>query len=79
MPAIVIRNLTPETHRALQTRAAQHGRSTEAEVRAILDEAVRPAKRVKLGTALAELARPFGGLDLDLARDNTPAGPIPLK
>ena len=55
MAAIVIRNLSPETHRALQARAAQHGRSTEAEARAILDEAVRPAERIKFGSALAAL------------------------
>jgi antitoxin FitA len=78
MAAIVIRNLSPETHRALQARAAEHGRSTEAEVRAILDEAVRPPARVKLGSALAALAQPFGGLDLEISRDKTPAKPIPL-
>ena len=79
MAAIVIRNLSPETHRALQARAVRHGRSTEAEVRAILDEAVHPAARVKLGSALAALARQFGGLELDLARDKTPAEPMPLE
>jgi plasmid stability protein len=78
MAAIVIRNLSPATHRALQARAARHGRSTEAEVRAILDEAVRPPERVKLGSALAALGREFGGLDLDISRDNTPAAPIEL-
>ena len=79
MAAIVIRNLSPETHRALQARAAQHGRSTEAEVRAILDEAVCPAERVKLGSALAALARPLGGIDLEISRDTTPAEPMPLE
>jgi len=78
MSAIIIRNLSPETHRALQTRAARHGRSTEAEARAILDEAVRPTERVKLGSALAALAHPFGGLDLDISRDRAPAEPITL-
>ena len=78
MAAIVIRNLSPETHRALQARAALHGHSTEAEVRAILDQAVRPAARVKLGSALAALAAPFGGLDIEISRDKTPAEPIPL-
>ena len=34
-------------------------------MRAILDEAVRPAARVKLGSALAALAQPLGGLDID--------------
>ena len=79
MAAIVIRNLSQETHRALQARAARHGRSTEAEVRAILDEAVRPPERVKLGSALASLGRQFGGLDLDVKRDETPAQPMPLE
>jgi plasmid stability protein len=78
MSAIVIRNLSPETHRALQARAARHGRSTEAEVRAILDEAVRPKERVKLGSALAAFGRSVGGLDLDISRDPTPAMPIDL-
>jgi plasmid stability protein len=79
MAAIVVRNLAPETHRALQARAAEHGRSTEAEARAILDAAVRPSERVKLGAALAALAQPFGGLDLDISRDKTPAEPIALR
>ncbi|MGH9406303.1 MAG: FitA-like ribbon-helix-helix domain-containing protein [Terriglobia bacterium] len=75
MPAIVVRNISADTHRALRGRAKQHGRSTEAEVRAILDGAVRPARRLKLGSALAKLAKPFGGLDLPIARDRTPAEP----
>jgi antitoxin FitA len=79
MAAIVIRNLSQETHRALQARAAQHGRSTEAEVRAILDQAVRPPTRVKLGSALTALGQQFGGLDIDIARDRTPAEPMPLE
>jgi antitoxin FitA len=78
MAAIVIRNLSSATHRALQARAAQHGRSTEAEARAILDEAVRPEERVKLGSALAAFGRSVGGLDLDISRDPTLAAPIDL-
>ena len=79
MSAVLVRNLKAETHRALRVRAAQHGRSVEAEARAILDEAVRPATRVKLGSALAALARPLGGLDVHITRDNTPAEPIDLQ
>ena len=78
MSAIVIRKLSPETHRALRLRAARHGRSTEAEARMILDEAVRPKDRVKLGSALAAFGRSFGGIDLDISRDPTPAEPIDL-
>ncbi len=73
MAAIVVRNVSPETHRALRARAKQHGRSTEAEIRAILDHAVRPAGRMKLGSALADLGKPFGGLDLKIVRDKAPA------
>ena len=57
MAAIVIRNLSPETHRALQARAARHGRSTEAEARTILDEAVRPTGAGQAGVC-AGRARP---------------------
>ena len=75
MAAITIRNLSDETHRALRARAVGHGRSTEAEVRAILDDAVRPESRVKLGSALVQAFRPFGGVDLDISRDKTAVEP----
>ena len=75
MAAITVRNLSDETHRALRARAARHGRSTEAEVRAILDEAVRPAERLKIGSALVEAFRPFGGVDLEIERDRSPPEP----
>lgn len=78
MAAIVVRNISPETHRALRVRARQHGRSTEAEIRAILDGAVRPTTRVRLGSALVTLAKPFGGLDLEITRDKTSAEPADL-
>jgi antitoxin FitA len=77
MPTIVIRNLSPETHRALRARATQHGRNVETEAHMILDEAARtPAARIELGSAPAALALPFGGLDLDISRDKTPTEPI---
>lgn len=78
MPAIVVRNISAETHRALRARAKKHGRSTEAEIRAILKGAVRPTTRVKLGSALAALAKPLGGLDLEITRDKAPAVPADL-
>ena len=79
MPAILVRNLSPETHRALRLRARKHGRSTEAEIRAILDRAVGSPARVKFGSALATLAKPFRGLDLKIERDKTPARPARLR
>ncbi|PAJ81940.1 FitA-like ribbon-helix-helix domain-containing protein [Burkholderia ubonensis] len=76
MPVITVRNLPDEVHRALRVRAAQHGRSTEAEVRDILEKAVQPEGRVKLGTLLAEIGREIGGVDLDIQRDKTPTEPV---
>ncbi len=69
MAAITVRNLSDETHRALKARASSHQRSTEAEVRAILDAAVADPERVRLGSLLAEIGREAGGLDLGELRD----------
>lgn len=57
MAILTVRNLPDEVHRALRVRAAQHGRSTEAEVRALLEEAVKPEGRLKLGAMLADIGR----------------------
>lgn len=57
MASITIRNLPVETHRALKVRAARHGRSTEAEIRDILEKAAKPEGRIKLGSLLAEIGR----------------------
>lgn len=75
MPVVTVRKLPVETHRALKLRAARHGRSTEAEIREILEEAVRPEKRVKIGSELAAFGQRFGGLDLNVTRDQTPTDP----
>ena len=70
MSAITVRNLPEATHRALKIRAAQHGRSTEAEIRDILEAAVRP--RLALGSALAAIGIELGGIELAIPRDPTP-------
>jgi plasmid stability protein len=75
MPAVTVRNLSVETHRRLKQRAAKRGNSTEAEIRAILDEAVRPKKEVGLGTRLARIGKKYGGFDLDIKRDQAPLEP----
>jgi plasmid stability protein len=72
MAVVTVRNISEEIHRALRLRAAQHGRSTEAEIRVILEDAVRPEGRVKIGSALAAFGQRFGGLDLNVTRDETP-------
>ena len=76
MAAVTIRNLSDETHRALKVRAAQHGRSTEAEIRDILEHAANPPDRIKLGSALAAIGRQHGGIDLDIERDKTSTEPV---
>jgi plasmid stability protein len=54
---LTVRNITDEVHRALRVRAAQRGHSMEAEVREILEAAVNPQERVKLGSLLADMGR----------------------
>jgi len=78
---LTVRNLPDDVHRALRVRAAQHGHSTEAEVREILAKAVKPETRVRLGDALAALGRKIGLTNedfeaLDRVRDKTPAEPL---
>jgi plasmid stability protein len=55
MAMLTVRNLPDEIHRALRSRAAKHGHSMEAEVRAILESAVSGERRVQLGSLLAEI------------------------
>ncbi len=62
MANVNIRNLPDEVHRAIRIQAAHHGRSTEAEIRDILERAAKPEGRVKLGSLLASMAREAGGL-----------------
>jgi plasmid stability protein len=81
MPAVTIRNLPDATHRALKTRAAQNGRSTEAEIRDIIESVVHPQDRVRLGTLLADIGRRAGLRDDDIVpdRDPSPAEPISFE
>jgi plasmid stability protein len=84
MAAVTIRNLSEEAHRALKLRAAQHNRSTEAEMRAILEAAVRPEGRLRLGTALSEMSRKIGLTNadvetLDHISETSPAEPMRFK
>jgi antitoxin FitA len=86
MAVLTVRNLPDEVHRALRLRATQHGRSTEAEVRAILESVVKPPERVKLGTLLQEMSRRAGltNVDVDelersMAKDRMPHEPINLE
>ena len=68
MASITIRNLNDDVKTKLRMQAAENGRSMEEEARLILAAAVaREAAPAKgLGTAIHELFKPFGGIDLDL-------------
>ena len=81
MAMLTVRNLPDDVHRALRVRAAQHGHSTEAEVREILAMAVKPESRVRVGDALAALGRQIGLSNedfeiFDQVKDKTPAEPL---
>ena len=81
MAILTVRNVPDDVHRALRVRAAQHGRSTEAEVREILAAVVKPSSRVRMGDALAAIGRKVGLTNEDFAvfervRDKTPAEPL---
>jgi plasmid stability protein len=81
MAMLTVRNLPDEVHRALRVRAARHGHSMEAEVREILEAAVAPEGRVKLGSLLADIGKQAKLTDDEFAvfeqvRDKTPAKPV---
>ena len=84
MAMLTVRNIPDEVHRALRVRAALQGHSMEAEVRAILESAVSPAGRVKLGSLLADLGQQARMSDEEFAvfeqvRDKTPARPVSFE
>ena len=84
MASLTVRNVPDEVHRALRVKAAEHGRSTEAEVRAILANAVKPEQRLQMGDALGALGRKIGLTDEDVAtlkgiRSKTPAEPMKFE
>jgi len=81
MGILTIRNVPDDIHLALKARAASHGRSTEAEVRAILALAVKPEGRARMGDLLWQAGRQIdlGSDDVDAilaSRDRQPAQPM---
>lgn len=69
MASVVIRNLSESTHNALKFRARAAGRSTEAEIRLILDNIAKAQQTVRLGSMLASIGQEVGGVELDNVRD----------
>ena len=68
MASITIRNLDEALKRRLRVRAAENNRSMEQEAREILREALDPeaAPSKNLGTAIHQLFKPYGGVELDI-------------
>ncbi len=73
MAALSILNLDDRVRERLRVRAGRHGRSMEAEIRAILEEAVRdPKESDDLFSTILDRFAEVGGIDLDLPPRGTP-------
>ena len=77
MASLTIRNIDPELKERLRRRAADHGRSMEAELRAIMKSAVEeePAAASNLADAIHRRFAPFGGVELEPHPLVTPNAP----
>ncbi|GAA1152354.1 plasmid stabilization protein [Kribbella jejuensis] len=72
MAAITVRNLDDKVKHRLRVRAARHGRSMEAEARAIIVEAVGTEEEEQnLLQRLHERFAELGGVDLDIPPRNS--------
>ena len=71
MSTLTIRRLPDGVKERLRIRAAEHGRSMEAEARAILEEALPPGPAVDLTwvNAFIAIGEEFGGVELDIPED----------
>ena len=66
MATLTIRNVDPELREKLRVRAALNGRSMEAELRQLLNEALRdrqPRRELNLAEAIRQRFLPLGGAD----------------
>lgn len=74
MASIMVRNLDEDIKRRLRVRAARHGRSMEAEVRAILEDSVREPEN--FAETLMESFGGLGGVELDIPARTAHARPM---
>ncbi len=77
MAAVSIRDLDDSVREKLRLRAARHGRSMEAEMRAILTAAVAD-EGTGLFTALADRLAQLDGVELDIPARATPPRAAPF-
>jgi plasmid stability protein len=69
MPTLTIRNVDAELQQRLRVRAAQNGRSMEAELRHILKDVLRgdpQEQELNLAESIRRIFAPFGGVELDI-------------
>lgn len=78
MSTLTIRQLDERTHARLRGRAAEHGRSVEAEVRAILDAAVNVPEHNFL-LSLHAVMTPVGVPDLEVPARTDQPRPVDLS
>lgn len=74
--SVTVRNIPAEVHRALRVQAAKHGTSLQAELLMILNNAVKPKERMKLGDLLEDIGRSVNLTDEEMKffqRDKPPA------
>jgi plasmid stability protein len=78
MASLVVRQLDDDTKERLRRRAAEHGRSMEAEARAILRDALTPTVYAEgFGLRVHRRFAAIGGVDLELpARTDIARAPM---
>lgn len=79
MAAVTIRKLNDDALQELKRRAKAKGRSTEAEMREILEKAARPDGQINVATALAEFGKKYrkelSQINFDSLRDKSEIEP----
>ncbi len=71
MPNLLIRDLSESTKRQLAIRAAENGRSQQAEALAILEDSLEP-KTDSWFDALRDMSNNVGGIDLPTTDRHSP-------
>ena len=82
MATLTIRNVDPGLQQRLRLRAAQHGRSMEAELRQILKDVLRgdPAEQeLNLAESIRRIVEPLGGIELEIPPREPMGPPIEFK
>ena len=66
MSVITVRNLDPAAKRRIERRAAAHGRSMEAEIRAILESAPEPEPGTGFDAAMRRVDIIMTGIEVEV-------------